>query len=54
MTALCRTRPAGGYRFTAADGPARPLDVRLDGTRTQARLTARLRGAREFLAPAPA
>jgi len=32
----------------------RPLDVRLDGTRTQARLATRLRGAREFLAPAPA
>jgi dTDP-4-dehydrorhamnose reductase len=32
----------------------RPLDVRLDGTRTQARLTTRLRGARDFLAPAPA
>jgi dTDP-4-dehydrorhamnose reductase len=35
-----------------ATGPARPLDVRLDGTRTQARLATRLRGAREFLAPA--
>lgn len=34
-------------------GPSRPLDVRLDGTRTQARLATRLRGAREFLAPAP-
>jgi dTDP-4-dehydrorhamnose reductase len=32
----------------------RPLDVRLDSSRTQARLTTRLRGAREFLAPAPA
>jgi dTDP-4-dehydrorhamnose reductase len=32
----------------------RPLDVRLDGTRTQARLTTRLRGARDFLAPARA
>jgi dTDP-4-dehydrorhamnose reductase len=31
-----------------------PLDVRLDSSRTQARLTTRLRGAREFLAPAPA
>lgn len=30
-----------------------PLDVRLDSTRTQARLATRLRGAREFLAPAP-
>jgi dTDP-4-dehydrorhamnose reductase len=29
-----------------------PLDVRLDSTRTQARLAVRLRGAREFLAPA--
>jgi dTDP-4-dehydrorhamnose reductase len=35
--------------------PARfpsPLDLRLDSTRTQARLGIRLRGAREFLAPA--
>jgi len=32
----------------------RPLDVRLDGARTQARLATRLRGARDFLAPAPA
>lgn len=30
-----------------------PLDVRLDSTRTQARLTTRLRGAREFLVPRP-
>jgi dTDP-4-dehydrorhamnose reductase len=37
-----------------ATGAPRPLDVRLDGTRTQARLAVRLRGAREFLAPAPA
>ena len=29
-----------------------PLDLRLDSTRTQARLGTRLRGAREFLAPA--
>jgi dTDP-4-dehydrorhamnose reductase len=28
--------------------------VRLDCTRTQARLATRLRGARDFLAPAPA
>ncbi len=28
-----------------------PIDVRLDSTKTQARLTTRLRGAREFLAP---
>jgi dTDP-4-dehydrorhamnose reductase len=32
----------------------RPLDVRLDGARTQAQLTTRLRGAREFLAAPPA
>jgi hypothetical protein len=30
---------------------ARAIDVRLDSTKTQARLTTRLRGAREFLAP---
>jgi dTDP-4-dehydrorhamnose reductase len=30
-----------------------PLDVRLDSTNTQARLTTRLRGAHEFLAPTP-
>jgi dTDP-4-dehydrorhamnose reductase len=30
-----------------------PLDVRLDSTNTQARLTTRLRGAREFVVPAP-
>ncbi|HEY0937113.1 MAG TPA: sugar nucleotide-binding protein [Trebonia sp.] len=35
----------------AAAGPAGPLDVRLDSSATQARLTVRLRGAREFLAP---
>jgi dTDP-4-dehydrorhamnose reductase len=34
----------------ATDRPA-PLDVRLDSTRTQARLVTRLRGAREFLGP---
>lgn len=33
----------------AATGRPGPLDVRLDSTRTQARLTVRLRGAREFL-----
>jgi dTDP-4-dehydrorhamnose reductase len=33
-------------------GPPGPLDVRLDCTRTQSRLTTRLRGAREFLASA--
>ncbi|GIH95606.1 dTDP-4-dehydrorhamnose reductase [Planobispora siamensis] len=38
----------------ADTGPPGPLDVRLDGTATQARLTTRLRGAREFLAPTPA
>lgn len=37
----------------AATGNPGPLDVRLDGTRTQARLATRLRGAREFLAPRP-
>jgi dTDP-4-dehydrorhamnose reductase len=37
-----------------ATGPPRPLDVRLDSSATQARLAVRLRGAREFLAPAPA
>jgi dTDP-4-dehydrorhamnose reductase len=36
-----------------ATGPPRPLDVRLDCARTQARLAIR-RGARDFLAPAPA
>jgi dTDP-4-dehydrorhamnose reductase len=40
--------PAG---LRAASGLAGPLDVRLDSTATQARLTTRLRGAREFLAP---
>lgn len=35
----------------AATGRLGALDVRLDSTRTQARLTTRLRGAREFLAP---
>ena len=42
----------GGPR--PATGSPRPLDVRLDGARTQARLATRLRGARDFLAPAPA
>jgi dTDP-4-dehydrorhamnose reductase len=36
----------------ATDLPG-PIDVRLDSTRTQARLATRLRGARDFLAPAP-
>ena len=35
----------------AATGRLGALDVRLDSTRTQAQLTTRLRGAREFLAP---
>jgi dTDP-4-dehydrorhamnose reductase len=43
--------PAG---LRAASGLPGAIDVRLDSTRTQARLTTRLRGAREFLAPAPA
>jgi dTDP-4-dehydrorhamnose reductase len=34
----------------ARTGPPGPLDVRLDCTMTQSRLTTRLRGAREFLA----
>ncbi|TQS40659.1 sugar nucleotide-binding protein [Cryptosporangium phraense] len=34
-------------------GPPAPLDVRLDCTATQAKLTTRLRGARTFLAPRP-
>jgi dTDP-4-dehydrorhamnose reductase len=43
--------PAGPRAATAPPGA---LDVRLDSTRTQARLTTRLRGARDFLAPATA
>src|SRR3984957_8290558 len=35
----------------AATGRTGALDVRLDSTKTQAHLTTRLRGAREFLAP---
>jgi dTDP-4-dehydrorhamnose reductase len=38
----------------ARGGPPGPLDVRLDCTMTQSRLTTRLRGAREFLAATPA
>jgi dTDP-4-dehydrorhamnose reductase len=38
----------------AATGSPGALDVRLDSTKTQARLNTRLRGAREFLAPTPA
>ena len=37
----------------AASGPPGALDVRLGSTKTQARLTTRIRGAREFLAPTP-
>jgi dTDP-4-dehydrorhamnose reductase len=43
--------PAG---LRAATGLPGAIDVRLDSTRTQARLTTRLRGARDFLAPATA
>jgi dTDP-4-dehydrorhamnose reductase len=43
--------PAG---LRAAIDPCAPLDVRLDSTNTQTRLTTRLRGAHEFLSPAPA
>jgi dTDP-4-dehydrorhamnose reductase len=45
------TALARGLR-AATDLPG-PLDVRLDSTKTQARLTTRLRGARDFLAPMP-
>jgi dTDP-4-dehydrorhamnose reductase len=38
----------------AATGRPGALDVRLDSAKTQTRLTTRLRGAREFLAPTPA
>jgi dTDP-4-dehydrorhamnose reductase len=38
----------------AGSGRPGPLDVRLDSTRSQSRLTTRLRGAREFLVPVPA
>ena len=41
--------PAG---LRTASGLAGAIDVRLDSTRTQARLATRLRGAREFLATA--
>ena len=37
----------------AVIGPPGALDVRLDSTKTQARLITRIRGAREFLAPTP-
>ncbi|WP_285598826.1 sugar nucleotide-binding protein [Kineosporia sp. NBRC 101731] len=37
----------------ADSGVAGPLDVRLDSTSTQAKLTTRLRGAREFLRRSP-
>ncbi|RKR92190.1 dTDP-4-dehydrorhamnose reductase [Micromonospora pisi] len=42
--------PAGRRADTDLPGA---VDVRLDSTRTQARLTTRLRGARDFLAPTP-
>jgi dTDP-4-dehydrorhamnose reductase len=42
---------ASGALFTDSGLPG-PIDVRLDSTRTQARLTTRIRGAREFLSPA--
>jgi dTDP-4-dehydrorhamnose reductase len=42
-----RALPAGRHAGTGKPGP---FDVRLDSARTQARLTTRLRGAREFLA----
>jgi dTDP-4-dehydrorhamnose reductase len=38
----------------AGTGLPGPIDVRLDGAKTQARLATRLRGASEFLAPTPA
>lgn len=37
----------------AGSGIPGPLHIRLDSTSTQTRLTVRLRGAREFLAPTP-
>jgi dTDP-4-dehydrorhamnose reductase len=37
----------------AATGSPGGLDVRLDSTKTQAQLTTRLRGAREFIVPTP-
>jgi dTDP-4-dehydrorhamnose reductase len=43
--------PAG---LRAASGLPGAIDVRLDSTKAQARLTTRLRGPREFLAPSPA
>ena len=42
--------PAG---LRTASGLAGAIDVRLDSAKTQALLTTRLRGAREFLVPAP-
>ncbi len=44
------TLPTGLRVDTGLPGP---IDVRLDSTNTQARLSTRLRGAREFLAPTP-
>jgi dTDP-4-dehydrorhamnose reductase len=43
--------PVGPRPATAGRGA---LELRLDSTKTQARLNTRLRGAREFLAPTPA
>ena len=46
--------PAGlPAALRAGSGLAGPIDLRLDCAMTQARLTTRLRGAREFLAPRP-
>jgi dTDP-4-dehydrorhamnose reductase len=42
--------PTGLRAATSLSGP---IDVRLDCAKTQARLTTRLRGAREFLVPIP-
>jgi dTDP-4-dehydrorhamnose reductase len=44
------TLPVG---LRAVIGPPGALDVRLDSTKSQAQLTTRLRGAREFLASTP-
>jgi dTDP-4-dehydrorhamnose reductase len=44
------TLPAGPRAGTGLPGP---IDVRLDSTKTQMRISTRLRGAREFLAATP-